>query len=116
IPDDLGPNQSWVQTTYHYRSLWDEKKWRAVSSSQDGSGTAFMADMFSDPRRGVQYHHKNGYNVAYADGHSEFVKDLQHEVQEFGGGSTYHVDHSRQDFVWKKFFDMAAKYEPHQQY
>ena len=77
---------------------------------------AFMADVFSDPGRGVGYHHGNGYNVAYADGHSEFVKDLQHEIQEFGGGSTYHVDHRRQDFVWKKFFDMVVRYEPHQKY
>ena len=116
IPDALGPNQAWVQTTYHYRSLWDERKWRAINSIQDSGGMAFMADVFSDPGRGVQYHHRNGYNVAYADGHSEFVKDLQNEIQEFGGGSTYHVDHSRQDFVWKKFFDMAPKYEPHENY
>jgi prepilin-type processing-associated H-X9-DG protein len=116
IPDHLGPNQAWVQTTYHYRSLWDEKKWRAVNSALDSGGMAFMADMFSDPNRGIQYHHKDGYNVAYTDGHSEYVKDLEHEVQEFGGGSTYHVDHSRQDFVWKNFFDKLKKYEPHQNY
>ena len=116
IPDDLGPNQSWVQTTYHYRSLWDEKKWRAVSSSKDSGGMAFMADMFSDPARGVQYHHENGYNVAFVDGHSEFIKDLEHEIQEFGGGVTYHVDHSRQEYVWKRFFDKLVMYEPHQEY
>jgi len=116
IPEDLGPNQSWVQTTYHYRSLWDEQKWRAVNSFKDSGGMAFMADVFSDPSRGVQYHHKNGYNVAYVDGHSEFMKDLEHEIQEFGGGATYHVDHSRQDYVWKRFFDKLVKYEPHQEY
>ena len=116
IPEDLGPQQRWVQTTYHYRSLWDERTWRSVSSVKDSGGMAFMADVFSDPRRGVQYHHKNGYNVAYVDGHSEFVKDLQGEIQEFGGGATYHVDHSRQDYVWKKFFDTSVKYKPHEEY
>jgi hypothetical protein len=50
------------------------------------------------------------------DGHSEFVKDLKHEIQEFGGGTTYHVDHSRQEYVWKRFFDKLVKYKPHQEY
>jgi len=55
-------------------------------------------------------------NKVYVDGHSEYVKDLQHEIQQFGGGATYHVDHSRQDYVWKKFFDKVAKYRPRQEY
>lgn len=116
IPEDLGPNQNWVQTTYHYRSLWDGKKWRSLNSVKDGGYMAFMADMFSDPSRGVQYHHRSGYNVAYADGHSEFVKDLEDSVEDFGGGTTYHVDHSRQDYVWKKHFDKRFKYKPHKEY
>ena len=28
----------WVQTTYHYRSLWDEDRWRAVNSTKDSGG------------------------------------------------------------------------------
>lgn len=115
IPEDLGPNQAWVQTTYHYRALWDGRNWRAVNSIKDSGAMAFMADMFADPGRGVQYHHLNGYNVAYADGHSEFVKDLEGEIQEFASGS-YHTDYIRQDFVWKKFFDQVAKYKPHTEY
>ncbi len=35
IPEDLGPNQNWVQTTYRYRSLWDEEGWRAVNAVSD---------------------------------------------------------------------------------
>jgi len=116
VPEDLGPNQNWVQTTYHYRSLWDGRKWRAVSSVKDGGHMAFMADVFSDPRRGVEFHHRSGYNVAYSDGHSEFFRDLDRRVQNFGGGTTYHVDHSRQDYVWKKFFDKMMKYKPHKEY
>ena len=115
IPEDLGPNQWWIQTTYHYRSLWDGQKWRSVNAARDSGGMAFMADMFSDPSRGVEYHHRTGYNAAYIDGHSEFVKDLDGEIEEFGGGTTYHVDHSRQDYVWKKFFDKVLRYQPHQE-
>ena len=116
IPDDLGPNQLWVQTTYHYRSLWDERDWRSVNAVKDSGGMAFMADVFSDPTRGAQYHHKNGYNVAFTDGHSEFIKDLDSEIQEFGGGQTYHVDHERQDYVWKEYFDNVRKYKPYRVY
>jgi len=75
-----------------------------------------MADMFSDPDRGVAFHHKTGYNVAYTDGHSEFVKDLNHQIDEFGGGTSYHTDHVRQDYVWKTFFDKVEKYETLQAY
>ena len=116
VPEDLGPNQSWIQTTYHYRSLWDGRKWRALNVTKDGGNMAFMADVFSDPSRGVQYHHESGYNVAYSDGHSEFVQDLENRIEQFGGGTTYHVDHSRQDFVWKKFFDKMMKYPAHKEY
>ena len=110
VPEDLGPNQIWVQTTYHYRSLWDGTRWRSVNSAKDGGGVGFMADVFSDPKRGVNYHHEDGYNVVYADGHSEYVKDEEDEVEQFGGGLTYHVDHGRQDHVWKEFFDKMNKY------
>jgi prepilin-type processing-associated H-X9-DG protein len=77
---------------------------------------AFMADVFADPRRGVKYHHKLGYNVAYLDGHSEYAKDLEHDIENLAGGNFYHVDYSRQDFAWKTVFDKAPKYEPHQRY
>jgi prepilin-type N-terminal cleavage/methylation domain-containing protein/prepilin-type processing-associated H-X9-DG protein len=116
IPQGLYPGQIWVQTTYHYRPLWDGGKWRAVNSVRDNGGMGFMVDVFADPRRGARYHHKSGYNVAYLDGHSEFVKDLDGKIEGLSGGNTYHVDYSRQDFVWKKYFDHGARYKPHAEY
>ena len=116
IPDDLGPGQKWVWTNYHYRSLWDGKRWRAVNTLKDGGHIAFMADMFSDPGRGVKLHHKTGYNVAYTDGHSEFVKDLGEDIENLNGGSAYASDHERQDYVWKTYFDKMMTYKPLQKY
>ena len=116
IPDDLRPGQIWVQTTYHYRPLWDGNKWRAVNSNLDSGSMGFMADVFADPRRGVRYHHKDGYNVAYIDGHSEYVKNLRQDIENLAGGNYYHTDYSRQDFVWKRYFDKAVKYKPEQEY
>lgn len=116
IPEDLRPGQVWVQTTYHYRPLWDGSKWRAVNSNRDSGSMAFMVDVFADPRRGVRYHHKDGYNAAYVDGHSEYVKNMGHEIENLAGGNYYHGDYSRQDFVWKKFLDKVMRYKPHQEY
>jgi len=116
VPDDLGPEQRWIWTTYHYRSLWDGKRWRAVSTVKDSGHIAFMADMFSDPRRGVQYHHRTGYNVAYTDGHSEFIKDLGENIEDLNGGGVYFTDHKRQDYVWKTYFDKMMTYKPFQEY
>jgi len=110
VPEDVPSHQQFVQSHYHYRSLWDGHKWRALNSAKDGGGMAFMADVFTDPVRGVQNHHKTGYNVAFADGHSEFVKDEDWDVENAANGSAYHVDHTLQDYVWKTFFDKVKKY------
>ena len=110
VPDDLGPNQRWIQTTYHSRSQWDGKKWRAVSTVLDGGYTAFMSDVFADHNRGVQFHHRTGYNVAYTDGSAEFVRDLNNNILEFNGNAAYHTNYSRQDFVWKKALDRMTKF------
>jgi len=112
IPEDLHPGQKWVQTTYHYRSLWTGQKWRSINSTKDGGGMAFMADVFADPARGVDYHHKDRYNTVYADGHCEPVVDKEREIINFNGGVKYHGDHPMQDRVWKRYFDISGNRYP----
>lgn len=114
LPDDLHPGQQWVQTTYYYRSLWDGDKWRAVNSSKDDSATAFMADVFADPDRGVDHHHLNRYNVVYIDGHCEAVVDKEREIVNFNGGARYHAGsggYTLMDRVWKRYFDQGRRYD-----
>ncbi len=108
IPEDLHDGQAWVQATYHYRSLWTGTEWRAVNFAKDGSGFGFMVDMFADPSRGVDYHHKDRYNVVYADGHCDAVVDKEEEIKNFNNRAAYHADHAKQDTVWKRFFDMSS--------
>ena len=67
-----------------------------------------MVDMFADPSRGVDFHHKDRYNVVYADGHCESVIDKEREIFDFNGGTRYHADHAMQDKVWKRYFDMPS--------
>lgn len=115
IPEDLPSGQIWVQSTYYYRSLYDGKRWRAVNFATDGGGVGLMVDVFADPDRGVDWHHKDGYNVAYADGHVVYVKeevknDGSFAIRDYNGGVTYHNSNTLQDRVWKDFFDETRKY------
>jgi len=112
IPEDLPDTQAWIWSTFHYRSLWSGSEWRALSSHKDNAGTALLADVFSDPKRGVKLHHKSGYNVGYVDGHVGFVKDPTHVIEGLLGGNTYHTDYDIQDYAWKEFFDDGAKKYP----
>lgn len=103
----LPAGQRFPQTHYHYRSMLDEttNTWRAVDLDRDNaSEAALMADNFSDPARGVGIHHRDGYNVAYADGHANFVKDTGFEVRDKNGGSRYvnfEVGYRLQHEVWR---------------
>ncbi|MFC1652108.1 type II secretion system protein [Planctomycetota bacterium] len=112
IPEDVPATQNWIWSTFHYRSLWTGSEWRALSSQKDNGGTALFADVFSDPSRGVELHHKSGYNVGYIDGHVSFVKDPERVIEGLNGGNTYHVDYGIQDYAWKEFFDEGAKKYP----
>jgi len=108
IPDDVPEGQSWVQSTYQYRSLRDDNTWRAPSLNYDNESYAVMADVFADPRRGVDFHHREGYNTVYVDGHAAFVMDHNFEIRDYNGGVTYHSgasNHILQDEVWRKYFD-----------
>ncbi len=113
IPESLFDGQNWVQITYYYRSLWDGHKWRSLNFEKDGGGMGFMADVFADPDRGVDFHHKDSYNVVYSDGHCEGVVDKEREIVSFKSGDPdnpvrYHTNNYLIDQVWKRYFDIAG--------
>lgn len=108
----LPAGQTVVQTNYHYRSMRDEKNntWRRVSMERDDSGTALMADNFSEVTRGVDAHHGDGYNVAYADGHASYVLDSAYVIRDFNGGSPYHAGSAGfllQHEVWRDYLSTS---------
>ena len=109
VPEDVPDTQRWIWSTFHYRSLWTGSEYRALSPNKDNSGTACLADVFSDPDRGIEFHHKSGYNVGYMDSHVRFVKDPERVIESLNNGNSFHTDYGMQDYVWKEFFDEGAK-------
>ncbi|MFC1761073.1 hypothetical protein ACFL6U_03230 [Planctomycetota bacterium] len=53
-----------------------------------------MSDVFADPSRGLEFHHRKGYNVAYTDGSASYVTDLIDNIRNFNGGAAYHLNQS----------------------
>ena len=111
LPHEAGAlpaSQRFVQTHYHYRSVYDEQtlQWRSINLERDPnpSEQAMMADNFATPSRGVDIHHLTGYNVSYADGHASFVKDTSFEIRDYNGGLSYHAGSAGyllQNEVWR---------------
>ncbi|MEM9021211.1 MAG: prepilin-type N-terminal cleavage/methylation domain-containing protein [Planctomycetota bacterium] len=103
----LPAGQTIVQTHYHYRSFLDEatNTWRSIDLGRENpSETAMMADNFASPARGVDVHHGDGYNVAYADGHAAFVRDDGFEIRDYNGGAVYNAGvtgYQLQHEVWR---------------
>lgn len=107
----LPAGQTWIQTNYHYRSTFggnDPARWRPAKIGGDPSSMALMADAFSDPNRGIDVHHKEGYNTLFLDSHVDFKLDPEHFVRDFNGGTTYHAgaaNYLLMEEVWQQFFD-----------
>jgi len=106
-PDLMPSHQAWMQTGYHYRSSFDAPNWRAAIVKSDGPETPYMADAFSQPSRGVDYHHLEGYSTLYLGGHVWFLNDPDFTVRDWNGGEQYfcgYTEYCIQEKVWKQFF------------
>ena len=96
-----------VESSYHYRSTFGSPRFRPAKSTRDPAFSAIMADAFADPMRGVNFHHFDGYNVLYLDGHVQLFPDKTQKVREFNGGSAYDsgaAGYQKQEQVWQDFF------------
>lgn len=109
---DVPASMDIMQTTYHYNCTFGYEQsaaisgWRAAKMTDPGSA-ALMADAFSDPIRGVDQHHRTGYNVLYLDGAVGFYNDPENAVRDHKGGATYHTGTAdyqlHQAPVWRLF-------------
>lgn len=109
--DPAASNYSLLWTGYHYRSCFDGNSrttWRGPAPRRHAGWEPLMADVFSDPGRGVDTHHIEGYNVLAIGGSARFVEDPQRIVWGMNnGGEAYHsgeANYQLQQRVWEDFF------------
>ncbi len=82
------PGQSWIWTSYHYRGSQGEKvgnKYPNPMTMRDPSQSIFYMDHYSDPQRGIEAHHKTGYNCALLDGSAHWVDDSERWISQLQG-------------------------------
>ncbi|MBI1375631.1 MAG: prepilin-type N-terminal cleavage/methylation domain-containing protein [Phycisphaera sp.] len=115
-PEETGT--TWLQTTYAYRSCIDYKGGagtaRPANAARDPGSLALMSEHFSDPRRGIDQAHVQGYNTLFLDNSVEFLHDPENFVRDYNGGLTYHYSNAGyaiQELVWKAFFDRRGNYD-----
>ncbi|MBI1368489.1 MAG: prepilin-type N-terminal cleavage/methylation domain-containing protein [Planctomycetes bacterium] len=109
---DAPAAQLFMQTTYHYNCTFNFEKsasltgWRSALNSDPGS-RVLIADAFSDPTRGVDFHHRDGYNIARLDGSVSYFGDPRNIIRDHKGGLTYHASTAdyqlHQAPVWRLF-------------
>ena len=85
--NEIPAAQRWMQISYHYRSSFDIPSHRVAHLANDPGNSALVVDAFSDPTRGVDFHHKTGYTVLFLDGHTQFHKDPTFKIRDLAGGS-----------------------------
>jgi Tfp pilus assembly protein PilE len=108
--DPMRDEYQYVWTGYHYRSSFDGEPvglpWRQAKLRKDPGHEPIMADVFSDPARGVTFHHAEGYTVLNLAGGARFVEDRELKVLNWNGGQQYFYTlngHRRQKEVWEQF-------------
>lgn len=108
--------QLFMQTSYHYNSMFGSPDydrvdaWRGANLLLDDPSAALMADAFSQPIRGVDFHHVEGYNVLFLGGHVDFHHDPNYTIRDlnasagdrgyFVGKKNYRLFQSR---AWRIF-------------
>jgi len=111
---DIPAAQQWMQMAFHYRATFDLLEFglikaRSASPDKDAPNEPILADAFSDNvnlgGRAVNQCHRDGYNVAFLDGHAAWHPDPGHKVRDFNGPNVrYNGDYVTLETVWRDIF------------
>ena len=112
-PADLPTGKNSMETNYLYRSTIPGKSKafgqfsaedRRPATLEDPSEWAIYADIFSAnaSSRGVDFHHLEGYNTLFLDGHADFIKDPDRVMVDLNGGANFNSNYTliEQGWVW----------------
>jgi len=114
--NEIPGGQKFMQTSYHYNSMFGSPDydvvddWRGANLALDDPTAALMADAFSQPKRGVDFHHVDGYNVLLLGAAVQFYSDPDDTIRDlnapagddgyFAGKKNYRLFQSR---AWRMF-------------
>ena len=102
----LPPGLSIMVYSYHYRESYyddDIDRHRTLNVDKDPSDEVIFADSFSAISRGVDYHHRDGYNFARLDGSTEFYLDPSLSIRNLANGGNYNSNYTLLEVAWEAF-------------
>ena len=103
--------------SYHYRETYageDYRQGRTVGTGdlkqtlnldKHSPDLVLVADAFSDPKRGIQSGHIDGYNFARLDSSGEYYQDPEQKIDKFNGTRAWNtsqwlVERAFESFRW----------------
>ncbi|MGB1126286.1 MAG: type II secretion system protein [Phycisphaeraceae bacterium] len=92
--------------SYHYReSYYDENisDYRTLNIEKDSPDEVVFADSFSAISRGVDYHHRDGYNFSRLDGSTDYYLDPSLSIRNLANGSNYNSNYPILEIAWEAF-------------
>ncbi len=98
----------------HYReSYYDKSKnetanvdGRTLNLDKVGNDEVIYSDSFSAKSRGVDYHHRDGYNFARLDGSTSYYLDTNYEIRDLAGpgpSDNYNSNYRLLEVAWEAF-------------
>lgn len=108
-PDPMAQGTHWMGQNMHQRVDVFDIEDRDYGSDSALHSDSFTFSTFYNPQIGhsVDYHHKNGYNVAYMDGSASFYQDDTDEIRDMSVSSN---DWEAQETVWNDYFDRDGEF------
>lgn len=114
--------------SYHYRETYAGKKYErgsivrttsmvnTLNLSKDPTDLVLVSDAFTDPDRGIQDHHRDGYNFARLDSSGDYYQDKSQEIEQFANGNRFNtnqrlIERAYESFRWGETVS-AALYRP----
>ncbi|MEO0476593.1 MAG: prepilin-type N-terminal cleavage/methylation domain-containing protein [Planctomycetota bacterium] len=92
-----------LNSSYFYRETYNGTGYTAgvtpplsglvntLNIERDPSDLVMLADVFADPERGINDHHRDGYNFSRLDGSGDFFLDQAQQIEQFAGGGSFHA-------------------------
>jgi prepilin-type N-terminal cleavage/methylation domain-containing protein len=112
---DRPSSVSVMNMSYHYRETYAGKDYdqsatirnrdlkHTLNLDRHSTELVLVADAFSDPARGIQSGHIDGYNFARLDSSGEFFQDPDQEIDNFNNGTRWNTNVRLMERAYESF-------------